>query len=136
MPKLTWSDALALDQPAMDATHREFVELLGRAETCDLESLPAAWRELVAHTEAHFAREDEWMRESGYHACECHRAQHDLVVRVMHEGQMLADRGDVQPVREMIRELATWFPQHADAMDAPLARHMREVGFEPPTRAA
>ena len=28
MPNLEWSDALALDLPAMDDTHREFVDLL------------------------------------------------------------------------------------------------------------
>ena len=32
MANLEWSDALALDLPAMDDTHQEFVELLAKVE--------------------------------------------------------------------------------------------------------
>ena len=31
------------------------------------------------------------------------------------------------------RELASWFPQHADSMDAALAMHLQRVGFDPAT---
>lgn len=137
MPTLTWTPALALGLDAMDDTHREFVALLAHAEACDAESLPAAWRALVEHTEAHFRREDAWMRDTGFHACHCHTAQHKVVLKVLREGQMLADRGDIGPVREMIRELATWFPQHAQTMDAALADHLRALPAEAtPTAAA
>ncbi|MBC5766006.1 bacteriohemerythrin [Ramlibacter albus] len=124
MPTLTWTDKLALGLPEMDTTHREFVELLAHARRCDAESLPAAWRALVEHTDAHFAREEKWMHDSRFHACQCHAAQHKVVLRVLHEGQMLADRGDIVPVRAMIEELALWFPQHAQTMDAALAEHL------------
>jgi hypothetical protein len=33
----------------------------------------------------------------------------------------------------MIRELAIWFPQHAQSMDAALALHLRSVGFDAAT---
>jgi hemerythrin-like metal-binding protein len=135
MPTLQWSAALSLELPQMDGTHREFVRLLARAETCDDEALPAAWRELVAHTEEHFAREDAWMRETGFAASGCHIVQHRVVLRVLHEGQQQADRGDLLPVRQMIRELAIWFPQHAQAMDAALALHLRSCGYFAVTEA-
>jgi hemerythrin-like metal-binding protein len=136
MPNLTWTDTLALGHAVMDETHREFVDLLARAEACDDESLPATWRVLVHHTGEHFAREEEWMRDSGFHACGCHTVQHKVVLRVLHEGQMLADRGDIRPVREMIRELALWFPQHAQSMDAALAEHILAGEAAAPTATA
>lgn len=131
MPTLTWTDAFVLDLPAMDDTHREFIALLARVETCDDESLPAAWREMLSHTEHHFAQEETWMRESGFHACQCHEIQHKVVLRVMREGQMLVDRGDAVSVREIIATLVAWFPQHADLMDAALAQHLRQAGYAP-----
>ena len=33
----------------------------------------------------------------------------------------------------MASELALWFPQHAQSMDAALALHLRRVGFDPAT---
>lgn len=42
MPTLTWTDDLALAHPQMDATHEEFVDLLGAAEATT--SRVAPWR--------------------------------------------------------------------------------------------
>jgi hypothetical protein len=42
-------------------------------------------------------------------------------------------RGELAPIRQMARELAVWFPQHAQAMDAALALHLRRAGFDPVT---
>ena len=36
-------------------------------------------------------------------------------------------------IRAMADELVNWFPQHAQAMDASLALHMRRVDFDPVT---
>lgn len=36
-------------------------------------------------------------------------------------------------VRQMADELGTWFPMHAQAMDAALALHLRSVGYDPVT---
>ena len=36
-------------------------------------------------------------------------------------------------VRQMAAELTTWFPQHADSMDAALAMHLQRVGYNPAT---
>ena len=33
----------------------------------------------------------------------------------------------------MIRELAAWFPQHAQTMDAALALHLRGIGYDAAT---
>lgn len=33
----------------------------------------------------------------------------------------------------MAAELAVWLPSHIDAMDAGLAYHLRQVGFDPAT---
>ena len=130
MPPLQWSDALVLDLPAMDDTHREFVELLAVVDTAGDDTLLAHWRTLVDHTEAHFGREDQWMRDTRFSSTNCHSVQHQVVLQVMREGIALAEAGNPGAVRQMARELAVWFSQHAQSMDAALALHLRSVGFD------
>lgn len=133
MLNLEWSDALALDLPAMDDTHREFVALLAQVETAADDALLAHWRVLVAHTDDHFGREDQWMQSTRFSSSNCHSVQHKVVLQVMREGITSGEAGDLGALRQMARELAVWFPQHAQSMDAALALHLRRVGYDPVT---
>lgn len=133
MPPLQWSDALVLDLPAMDDTHREFVDLLARVETASDAALLPHWRTLVLHTDEHFGREDQWMQATRFSSTNCHSVQHQVVLQVMREGIALAEAGDLGAIRQMAGELAIWFPKHSQSMDAALALHLRNVGFDPLT---
>ena len=133
MPALPWSEGLALGLSFMDDTHKEFVDLLARAEAADDALLPTVWDELVAHTADHFAREDEWMLATGFTRGNCHSTQHKVVLQVLREGLQAALEGRLAPARQMVQELAEWFPQHAQTMDAALALHLRGVGYDAET---
>lgn len=132
MTALTWSEALALQQPQMDTTHREFVELLGAIEAAldgPVETLHTRYADFVAHTEAHFAQEERWMATLGFSPENCHAFQHAHVLNVLREVQA-ADPGP-KVLGVLVTELALWFPQHAQAMDAALAQVMADCGFDP-----
>ncbi len=133
MAQLEWSDALALDLPLMDDTHREFVDLLAAVERADDAQLLPEWEALVEHTDSHFAMEDAWMATTRFASGNCHSQQHRVVLQVMREGTARARQGDLKVLRVMASELALRFPQHAQAMDAALALHLRRVGFDPAT---
>ena len=131
MALLEWSDALALDLPLMDDTHHEFVELLATVEAAPDATLLAAWQALIDHTDGHFGQEDEWMLATRFASSNCHTMQHRMVLEVMEHGLALGRTGDMAPIRQITRELAPWFVQHTDAMDVPLAMHLKRVGFDP-----
>lgn len=134
MAALEWSEALALELPLMDDTHREFVDLLAAVEAADDAALVAAWQALVEHTEQHFGQEDAWMASTRFAAGNCHAMQHKVVLQIMRDGATrAASQGELQVVRAMAAELALWFPQHAQSMDAALALHLRRVGFDAAT---
>lgn len=133
MPTLQWSDSLALGVPEMDTTHQEFVALLAQVVRAPDDALLPLWRELVAHTDDHFAREDHWMQSTGFSSTNCHSTQHQVVLQVLREGDRRGSAGELAVVRQMADELGTWFPMHAQAMDAALALHLRNVGFDPVT---
>lgn len=130
MAQLEWSDALNLDLPLMDDTHREFVDLLAAVDGADDAHLQSTWQALLDHTEQHFGQEDAWMQSTRFAAGNCHSMQHKVVLQVMREGLVRAQQADLQVLRMMASELALWFPQHAQSMDAALALHLRRVGFD------
>jgi hemerythrin-like metal-binding protein len=114
----------------MDATHREFVALLSAAADAPDDRLIAAWAELIEHTQRHFAQEDLWMHQARFASGNCHATQHQVVLAVLREGLALGSSGRLDAIRQMAHELATWFPQHAQSMDAALALHLRNIGFD------
>ncbi len=133
MHTLQWSAALAMDLPFMDDTHHEFVDLLGAVEEAEESQLLSTWRALVEHTVLHFGDEDRWMVDTHFASSNCHSVQHRVVLQVLREGVALGEAGDLKPIRQMAHELAAWFPQHAQSMDAALALHLRRVGYDTAT---
>jgi len=135
MSTLAWSPELALAQPRMDATHQEFIDLLAQADAALAGSeatLLERFEALVDHTVEHFGQEDRWMAATGFAPENCHSYQHQAVLGVMIECTKRArEQADFAPLRLAVGELAVWFPQHAQMMDAALADHMRQVGFDP-----
>lgn len=130
MPALEWSDDFVLNIPQMDRTHEEFVDLLTVVENASDSAVLAAWQDLVAHTEDHFSREDRWMLDTRFAASNCHSMQHKVVLQIMQQGAVQCQAGDLAMVRQMARELAVWFPQHAASMDAALANHLHRLGYD------
>ena len=139
MSTLAWSPELALAQPHMDATHQEFIDLLAEAEAAlagHHGTLLERFETLVDHTLEHFGQEDRWMAATGFAPENCHSYQHQAVLGVMIEcAKRAREQADFEPLRVAVGELAIWFPQHAQMMDAALAEHMRNVGFDPATGA-
>lgn len=133
MPALEWSDTLALGLPVMDDTHHEFIDMLTAMMNAPDDTVLALWRELVTHTTEHFGREDRWMKDTGFSSTNCHSTQHQVVLQVMQEGDKRATAGDLAVIRQMADELCIWFPQHTQAMDAALALHLRNVGYDDAT---
>ena len=130
---LAWSDALLLELDFMDDTHREFVDLLAAVELAEDEHIVERFRALVDHTDDHFGSEDRWMLATGFTADNCHASQHQIILKILREGTLRGRMDELHVPRQMARELTVWFPQHAQAMDAALALHLQEVGFDTAT---
>ena len=140
MTALTWTDSLTLQHPQMDATHEEFVSLLAATDAALAGPEPvllARFEALVDHAVEHFAQEERWMTASGFAPENCHAMQHQSVLGVMvgcarRAGSEGGDGEpvDFEPLRMAVGELAMWFPQHAQMMDAALAQHLDAVGFD------
>jgi hemerythrin-like metal-binding protein len=141
MSALAWTEELRLDQPQMDQTHQEFVDLLRvvriALETGEAQEGLATFEQLLAHTVDHFAREERWMSAIGLPANNAHAQQHAAVLKAMREALRVArEEGRWRMLRVAIAELSQWFPMHARMMDADLVVCMRKTEFDPATGIA
>lgn len=119
----TWSDRFLLGHGGMDATHREFVDLVGALLSAPDGELGRLLDAFAEHAERHFNEEREWMLTTDFPAAECHIEEHDAVLASVREVQaLLASGGHEATCRALARELSRWFPGHADYMDASLAQ--------------
>jgi hemerythrin-like metal-binding protein len=128
MSELIWSESLELGVERMDSTHREFVELYNALASAPTDCQLGAFDRFIAHTVEHFDQENRWMEKVGFPGC--HKAEHDRVLAVMHEVRKRAEEGDAFLAKRLIEELPAWFEHHAGSMDAALAYHLDQVGFD------
>jgi len=115
----------------MDETHREFVDQLNRVSAASEDALLAAIDGFVAHTEAHFGQEEQWMEEIAFPPRGCHRGEHEKVLETVREVRGRVAAGDAELGRKLAEALAEWFPQHALSMDAVLAMYMTQIDYKP-----
>ncbi len=135
MTPLQWKEVLSLDLPAMDEPSFQLAALLELASAASDADLPALWRQLIAHTQTQFEREDRWMLQTSFSSTQVHSVQHKVVLQVMREGlsnnDIGAGTGNLPLIRTMTRDLGVWFAQHNQSMDAALALHLRKTGYDP-----
>lgn len=112
----------------MDQTHEEFVRHIALVETAADTDVLARLDELLAHTEAHFNQEKEWMVAMEFPQIGCHSVEHDGVLEVTREARRYVMEGKYQVGRVLARELGEWFRTHAATMDTMLAYAMKNQG--------
>ncbi len=130
MAAMQWVDAFVLDNARMDETHREYVDMLNALDEAPEDQFMTGLDAFIAHTEAHFGQEDRWMKRTNFAPVNCHTTEHANVLEIMREVRRRVEQGDFDIGRRLIKELAPWFANHAETMDAALAYHVGAVGFD------
>ena len=85
MNVIDFSPSLNLDNPQIDDTHREFADLLNKVGNAPDSELITALDELIAHSEAHFALEQQWMEGGNFPPAHCHVREHEGVLEISRE---------------------------------------------------
>ena len=130
---LDWTPQLQTGDHRMDDTHEEFVEMLNRLLATPQDQQLPLYREFVAHTVEHFAQEERWMVATGFAPDNCHASHHATILETLNAVVAHYEQGDTEIISRLAEALVEWFPQHAASMDAGLALHMKEVGFDSKT---
>ena len=128
---LAWSPQHELGVSRMDATHREFVDLLNVLHDAPDEGMLAALDALLAHTVEHFAQENRWMELLAFPPAHCHVPEHEGILQAAREVRDLIIAGKFEIGRVLARELAPWFVNHAATMDNMLAAFIQAREYNP-----
>ena len=130
---LDWTSHLQTGDVRMDDTHEEFVTMLNQLmDTPQDQQLPL-YREFLEHTVDHFAQEERWMLATGFAADNCHAEHHATILETMRAVIPYFENDDPEIITRLAEALVEWFPQHAASMDAGLALHLKEAGFDSST---
>jgi hemerythrin len=123
--------AYAVGWPAIDELHAECDALLiALARTVDAE-MAGALSLLHQHLLDHFGLEEALMQASGYPRFDCHKREHDAVLRVVERVRPMCEAGDAATARRLAVEFPQWFGVHAGTMDLLLAAWLREQSARP-----
>jgi hemerythrin len=130
---LQWSPGLHTGDARMDHTHEEFVTQLNQLLATPQDQQLPLYREFLAHTVEHFAQEERWMLATGFSEDNCHASHHATMLETMRAVIPHFEGEDPEIITRLAEALVEWFPQHAASMDAGLAMHLKEVGFDSQT---
>jgi diguanylate cyclase (GGDEF)-like protein/hemerythrin-like metal-binding protein len=128
---LVWSDALHVGVPVMDHQHRGIIELLNRvknavASRAAAPIVTARLADLLAAASAHFATEEQLLREVTYGGLEAHMAEHRSLLgdlRLLHQSP---DFGD--DVALALQNLDRWMIDHIEGFDRAAGRALVASG--------
>lgn len=114
---------------AMDATHREFVELVDALQGASDETFPELFRRLAEHTRQHFEHEGKLMKASRFPAIGEHNSEHLRVLgELAHFGRAVA-AGRLNTAKAYAQALPAWFDTHVATMDGALAACLKQKGM-------
>jgi len=126
MPVTQWTPQLALNHAEMDHTHQEFVDLLNRVADATGEAIARELDALIAHTEAHFAQEQQWMAQAAFPPAQCHVHEHEGVLEISREVRKRVAEGETHLAAVLAKAVAEWFTHHAAGMDLMLALYLKQ----------
>ncbi|MGB4062829.1 MAG: hemerythrin family protein [Azonexus sp.] len=125
---MAWDESRhALGVPAMDDTHREFVELAYALLVASDEDFPALFVRLHEHTRQHFEHEGKLMKSCRFPAIGEHNSEHLRVLGELAHFARGVKAGRLGTAREYARNLPTWFAGHLATMDSALAGCLKKA---------
>jgi hemerythrin-like metal-binding protein len=128
---LEWSaERNAIAVPELDEQHQElfvmgndlYQALAGGALVSAVEP---GLRELIAHTVAHFAREERIMRSKRYPAYAWHKGQHDTVRTKLAGLEQCLQNGDPEAVLPILDYVTAWLQTHTAVSDRMMGAFLR-----------
>jgi hemerythrin len=136
MPVPCWTPALSVGDPAMDAQHREMFRLTGEVIACaeggDCQ-VAEAIELLHEYAVAHFAHEEERMREVSYPGLVRHKLEHDRFVEDLLELADAHDRGgpEARGTVRLAEWLNGWMVRHVALTDSEMGRYLASSRARP-----
>ncbi len=124
---------ISVGYPAIDQDHAEFIHLLDQLNSAGNAEFPALFQTLYQHTEQHFERENQLMKQWAFPAQNEHIGEHLRVLGEIKQFKTRVDKGLIAFGRAFVKErLPAWFQLHIATMDSALAAHINHCNSNSP----
>ena len=120
------TSTLTVGYDLIDNDHDEFISLLNKLDAADNGEFPALFQHLYEHTEQHFDRENQLMKQFAYPGEIEHKGEHQRVLGEFKQFKTRVDKGMIAFGRSFVRDrLPQWFGLHVTTMDSALVAHIK-----------
>ena len=110
----------------IDNDHDEFINLLNELDSANNADFPALFQQLYEHTEQHFDRENQLMKQFSFPGEAEHKSEHQRVLGEFKQFKSRVDKGLIAFGRSFVKDrLPQWFGLHVTTMDTALAAHIK-----------
>lgn len=133
MSLIEWKESFSVGVAAVDAEHRDLIELINDLHSLigdggDAEEVVAALGQIFAQISGHFALEERYMRDTKYDEFAAHKGDHESLLDQLRDiMDRVEDDGSFDESR-LSAELEQWFTVHFKTHDARLHRHVAARG--------
>ncbi len=128
-------DAPLVGVAQIDAQHAALIDLvnqlhqaMGRGD--DRDTLDSIISELIEHTQAHFAYEEQLMAETEYPLYQSHKAAHEKLLQHISALAAQFRGGDLLLSFAVMMDLKAWATIHIERSDLPLGVYLSEKGYQ------
>jgi hemerythrin-like metal-binding protein len=120
------TDTPIIGHQLIDNDHDDFINLLNELDSTDNANFPALFQQLYEHTEQHFDRENQLMKQSSYPGETEHKSEHQRVLGEFKQFKSRVDKGMIVFGRSFVKDrLPQWFGLHVTTMDGALTAHIK-----------
>lgn len=121
-PFVTWNDSWVIGVKQIDAQHMNLVKILNQLHDAmsrgqGKDVLKSTLESLVSYTRAHFAAEEQLMKQSGYPDLEAHKREHEALTAKVVEFQRNFESGHIGLGVEVMHFLGSWLQGHIRGTD-------------------
>jgi hemerythrin len=122
---LRWKDEYSVGIEAVDHEHKQLIDLINRLheklDAADARlTVPAFFGDLLKEISAHFALEEELMRDQGYGRLDQHKDDHERLLDELREIMDAFEQSEEIDAVELSLRLDSWFSRHFRTHDAEL----------------
>ncbi|HLO76055.1 MAG TPA: bacteriohemerythrin [Magnetospirillum sp.] len=135
--RIEWSDEFKLGLPAIDAEHKELLEVCNQfLEAVEagqsVQHLAAILDQMILRTRAHFLSEERMLDRHGYPGLVVHKAEHDrLILQAEALKARFVEACQSDELRHLTMETAdflqTWLLDHIRTNDRPYRPFLRSL---------
>ena len=125
MELIRLEDSLKLDIPEIDSQHERLIGLVNllhetMLQGADRAVLDGLLSQLLEHTRAHFAYEEQLMSQYNYPGYEAHKTEHNRLMRHLEDLVERYTNGELLLSFAVVLELKGWAVVHIEKSDKPL----------------